>query len=597
MSSVDVRADGMSAAAAAASQLANSELWGRPASNASNDVHTFDSNKHSSEKLSSEKLSSEKNNGAANGHGHGGGGGGGGGSANGFLGSELNHSNGGGDSGSPPGGVDLGPVISESREEASHANATKSHQHHGNNNPSSSHGGQPQHLVLPKFKKNQRKIDHSSHVHCCDPPPPGRSFAPSAAALTSDGGAGILCRNDVGYHGIAAHNVGTRDHMEDRHRVMYGRPDGLFRAFFGVFGQHHTRSKQALPQGLSPVSCPSISRCLFFIFFCPSSVSLSDGHGGEEASHYAHQHLGRIVAEQLYLQYRQKSGAGVPALLQPARAGANGHSHASASALPLLADGGGNGGGNGGVSVASMAAVSVQPAALAALGLDYKVALERAFDILEEDVLKQSRTLGCKDGTTVTCVLAAHDALYCANTGDSRTVLCRDGHAVALSHDHKPGSADERARIEAAGGEVRAVMLDRAAFCCWQAKKVPHGAERLWPGGFSVSRAVGDIDYKDVRRKKANVVNVLIHRPDVTVTSLNPRDQFVICGSDGLWDVLTNQQAVEFVLREMRKRKKEESMSDIAQKLADHAYSLGSEDNITAVVTFLVNNELPHKAA
>jgi hypothetical protein len=225
------------------SELANSEA----ASNASNDVHTFNSNKHSSE-----KLSSEKNSGAANGHG---GGGGGGGSANGFLGSELNHSNGGGDSGSPPGGMDLAPVISESREEASHANATKSH--HGNN-PSSSHGGQPQHLVLPKFKKNQRKIDHSSHVHCCDPPPPGRSFAPSAAALTSDGGAGILCRNDVGYHGIAAHNVGTRDHMEDRHRVMYGRPDGLFRAFFGVFGQFHIRSKQALSQGLSPVCGPLV---------------------------------------------------------------------------------------------------------------------------------------------------------------------------------------------------------------------------------------------------------------------------------------------------------------------------------------------------
>ncbi len=156
---------------------------------------------------------------------------------------------------------------------------------------------------------------------------------------------------------------------------------------------------------------------------------------------------------------------------------------------------------------AALSNISLTAEALSALGLDFKGALVKAFDQLEDEVLAQSRRLGCKDGTTVTCVLATHDTLYCANTGDSRTVLCRDGSAVALSHDHKPSNADERARIESAGGEVRAVMLDRAAFCCFQAKKVPHGAERLWPGGFSVSRAVGDIDYKDLRRKKASVVN------------------------------------------------------------------------------------------
>jgi serine/threonine protein phosphatase PrpC len=287
----------------------------------------------------------------------------------------------------------------------------------------------------------------------------------------------------------------------------------------------------------------------------------------------------------------------------------------------------------------------VPEAELAALGLDYKAALGRAFDRLEEQVLRQSRHIGCRDGSTVTSVLVTHDTIYCANTGDSRSVLCRDNNAVALSTDHKPSSDDERQRIVAAGGEVRAVMLERAAFCCFKAKKVPHGAERLWPGGFSVSRAVGDIDYKDLRRKKASVVNgpfhdqsisshaecmcaaavvvvamsssfvcvahshpvcfrslfvrprltVLIHRPDITVNSINPRDQFIICGSDGLWDVLTNQQAVEFVLKELKKRKAGESVSDISQKLADHAYSLGSEDNITALIMWFANNELPFK--
>lgn len=294
----------------------------------------------------------------------------------------------------------------------------------------------------------------------------------------------------------------------------------------------------------------------------PFSLS-SDGHGGEEASHYTHLNLAQLVTSELDKQYRAKMG------LPAAGAGADEQKDATAQ-------------------------YSIEPGALSALCLDYKHALGVAFDKLEENVLRQSRHIGCRDDRHQRARHPRHHLLrQCRRQSHG---ALQENNAVALSHDHKPSGAEERSRIVAAGGEVRAVMLDRAAFCCFQAKKVPHGAERLWPGGFSVSRAVGDIDYKDLRRKKANVINVLIHRPDITVTSVSPRDQFVICGSDGLWDVLTNQQAVDFVLKELKRRKSSESVADIAQKLADHAYSLGSEDNITALIVFFVNNdELPLK--
>lgn len=369
-------------------------------------------------------------------------------------------------------------------------------------------------LVLPKFKKNQRKIDHAAHDGCCDRTPPGEPSSTEPSALAE---------NDIGVKGFACFNIGTRDYMEDRHKIRYGRKDGLFDAFFGVF----------------------------------------DGHGGEEASHFTGGHLADFIEDELETAYREKTGQSAP-----------------------TADGD---------EQKTETPISISSTDLAALGLDYKSAIYLAFDRLESEVLRQSRRIGCRDGTTVTSVLVTHDSILCANVGDSRTVLCRENNAVALSADHKPSNSSERARIREAGGEVRAVMLDRAAFCCFKAKKVPHGAERLWPGGFSVSRAVGDIDYKDLRRKKATVVNVLIHRPDITVTSKHPRDQFIICGSDGLWDVLTNQQAVEFVLKELKKKKATEPVKDIAQKLADHAYSLGSEDNITALIMFFPNNRLPFK--
>ncbi len=44
--------------------------------------------------------------------------------------------------------------------------------------------------------------------------------------------------------------------------------------------------------------------------------------------------------------------------------------------------------------------------------------------------------------------------MWVANAGDSRAVLARGGAAVALSEDHKPAAAGERARITAAGGFI-----------------------------------------------------------------------------------------------------------------------------------------------
>jgi serine/threonine protein phosphatase PrpC len=44
--------------------------------------------------------------------------------------------------------------------------------------------------------------------------------------------------------------------------------------------------------------------------------------------------------------------------------------------------------------------------------------------------------------------------MYIANAGDSRSVLCRGGKAVALSYDHKPDGEEEKRRIEKAGSFV-----------------------------------------------------------------------------------------------------------------------------------------------
>ncbi len=68
---------------------------------------------------------------------------------------------------------------------------------------------------------------------------------------------------------------------------------------------------------------------------------------------------------------------------------------------------------------------------------------------------------------------------YVLSAGDSRAVLCRGGTALALSEDHKPSRASERARIMAAGGFLSEIG----------------GITRV-NGNLNLSRAIGDLRYK-----------------------------------------------------------------------------------------------------
>ena len=57
-------------------------------------------------------------------------------------------------------------------------------------------------------------------------------------------------------------------------------------------------------------------------------------------------------------------------------------------------------------------------------------------------------------GCTANVALIHKNTLYCANAGDSRSVLCRSNGPFDMSVDHKPDNPEEKARIEKAGGFV-----------------------------------------------------------------------------------------------------------------------------------------------
>lgn len=72
----------------------------------------------------------------------------------------------------------------------------------------------------------------------------------------------------------------------------------------------------------------------------------------------------------------------------------------------------------------------------------------------EEDALRLLQEEG-DSGTTACVVLIAPEFVLCANSGDSRSVMSKQGgQTIELSFDHKPDDEDEEKRIRAAGGYV-----------------------------------------------------------------------------------------------------------------------------------------------
>jgi serine/threonine protein phosphatase PrpC len=101
---------------------------------------------------------------------------------------------------------------------------------------------------------------------------------------------------------------------------------------------------------------------------------------------------------------------------------------------------------------------------------------------------------------------------------------------LALSRDHKPGDAAERARIERAGGRVAQVAPGVGPL-----RAMARGGTGT---GLAVARAFGD-DW-------ATPIGV-VSAPEMTTHVLVPADLFAVFGSDGLWDHLSNGDVVAFV--------------------------------------------------
>lgn len=169
-------------------------------------------------------------------------------------------------------------------------------------------------------------------------------------------------------------------------------------------------------------------------------------------------------------------------------------------------------------------------------------------------------------GSTCCIVIQYNDGdsyyLNVLNTGDSRAIMCRDNIAMTLTKDHKPHLFEEKARIKALGGDITFDGFD------WRCGD-----------GLSVSRAFGDLSSSPF----------VTYMPDIFKYKLNKNDKFLIVACDGLYDVLSSDYIVNFVLENCYDPKTNVRINktiNIANKLAEHAIIKGSTDNVSIIVVF-----------
>jgi serine/threonine protein phosphatase PrpC len=172
--------------------------------------------------------------------------------------------------------------------------------------------------------------------------------------------------------------------------------------------------------------------------------------------------------------------------------------------------------------------------------------------LLRESFFEMSelvQTQKLQDGATAAVVYIKGSKCFVANAGDSRVVLSRDTTAQRLSVDHKPDDDSEKRRIREVGGFI---------------------ADGRVNGIMGVSRAIGDNFLEPM----------IIHDPFTRVIELNETDSFIIIACDGVWDVTSDQEAVDLILDEKDPRV-------ASAKLRNYAYENKSTDNITCTVVSL----------
>ena len=163
------------------------------------------------------------------------------------------------------------------------------------------------------------------------------------------------------------------------------------------------------------------------------------------------------------------------------------------------------------------------------------LSLKNAFHDADDEMRDQLNIEGL--GSTGTLVHIVKNnfsdelVVYSANVGDSRVSLISPEHIIRLSYDHRTSDEKEKKRILESGMDI---IDDRIC------------------GTLMLTRIFGNYEYKEENEEKNNDINNnkgLICEPFISKINIdsNIENQFLIIASDGIWDILTEEDIQKII--------------------------------------------------
>lgn len=226
--------------------------------------------------------------------------------------------------------------------------------------------------------------------------------------------------------------------------------------------------------------------------------------------------------------------------------------------------------GHGGPAVSEMTHVKLVDNLVAALekeGSNVPDALVEAYRVTEEAIVELEENSDEDSGTCAVTVVMCGLEIHTAHAGDCRAILASgitgSGDmatkltASELTHDHRGMYPGEKERIAEAGGK----MIDGRV-----------------NGGLIPSRTLGDLSHK------VKCPGAVVAVPDLGKHELARADQYLVLASDGLWDDMSNDRAVQLV----RKSTKAQGAADcLAREVAKKNNGKHMDDFTTIVVRLM----------
>lgn len=178
--------------------------------------------------------------------------------------------------------------------------------------------------------------------------------------------------------------------------------------------------------------------------------------------------------------------------------------------------------------------------------------LTQTFHKIDDEIkMKELENMGCTASvvyiTKEKDIMGPRKVLYSANVGDSRVVLVSNLGAKRLSYDHKASDQSEATRVHNSGG----IIFGGRVF-----------------GSLILSRALGDFALKKYG---------VICTPHINKHFVTERDKYAIIASDGVWDVITDEDMYRLHLTVS-------NCEEFVRLVVKTAMNRGSLDNISCIV-------------